>query len=67
MGVGPTFEGELAQERRIYPFKKSLEPAEATARKEGANLTDGVWTDLQGLYLVLSHLLGSRVSQGLAE
>ena len=58
LGPGPNFEAELARERRLYPFKKSLGPAEAAARKEGANLTDGDWMDLQGLYLVLSRHLG---------
>ena len=58
LGPGPSFEEELARERRLYPFKKSLGPAEAAARKGGANLTNGDWTDLQGLYPVLSRHLG---------
>ena len=43
LGPGPNFEGVLARERRLYPFKKSLEPAKAAARKEGANLTEDDW------------------------
>ena len=34
MGPGPGFEGVLARERKLYHFKKSLEPAEAAARKD---------------------------------
>ena len=52
MGPGPGFEGVLARERKLYPFKKSLEPAEAAAWREGATLTDDDWAELQGLYLV---------------
>ena len=63
MGPGPNFEVELARERRLYPFKKSLGPAEAAARKEGANLTDGDWMDLQGLYPVLPHHLGRGTTE----
>ena len=66
LGPGPNFEWELARERRLYPFKKSLGPVEAAARREGANLTNGDWTDLQGLYPVLSHHLGRRTPVGIS-
>ena len=63
LGPGPNFEVELARERRLYPFKRSLGPAEVAAGKEGANLTEGDWTDLRGLYPVLSRHLGGRAPE----
>ena len=46
LGSGPDFEGELALERRLYPLKKSLEPAEAAALREGTNMLEGDWATL---------------------
>ena len=63
MGPGPDFEAELARERRLYPFKKSLGPAEAVARREGANMLDGDWATLYGLCLTLSRHLGRRAPE----
>jgi len=65
LGPGPNFEVELARERRLYPFKKSLGPAEAAALKEGANLTDGDWAGLRGLYPVLTRHLGGRAPEAM--
>ena len=46
LGPGPNFEGELALERRLHPLKKRLEPAEAAARREGANMLESDWATL---------------------
>ena len=42
MGPGPGFEGVLARERKLYAFMKSLELAEAAARKG--------WGELWGVF-----------------
>jgi hypothetical protein len=60
LGPGPGFEEELARERKLYPFKKSLEQAEAAAQRVGTSLIEDDWAALRGLYPVLSHNLGRR-------